>query len=88
MSLTKSEQIQWLVDWHLNQPDYGYTGLCATDFDLMNEFIEATGADLSWACWRSRIRDAADRLGLIGNRVYIAESSPGAGLPLYTMVYS
>ena len=68
--MSKAQQIQWLVDWYLEQPRYRHPGLCATDFELECEFCEACGVELSYSTWRSRIRDAADRLGLQGWRAY------------------
>jgi hypothetical protein len=86
---TKKEQIAWLVDWYKDQKiREGLAYLDAQDFDLWGEFEEFSPSNLSYELWRSRIRDAAAELGLSGSRTYIADATPSAGIPRYTMTYS
>jgi hypothetical protein len=86
--MNKSEQIEWLVDWYLEQPLYMNPGLCASNFELECEFSKACNVELSYATWRSRIRDAAKKLGLSGNRLYTFDGGYGSCVPKYSMVYS
>ncbi len=83
--MSKSEQILWIVKWYF---DSDHQSLDAHDFGLQCEFEAGTGIEVNHNVWRSRIRDAAKEIGLTGWRSYNAESSPGAGIPRYTMIYS
>ena len=85
---SQSEQIQWLVDWYKEQkPKTPVACLDANNYDLNEEFEEFAQANLGWSLWKSRIRDAASILSLEGRRIYIADASPSAGIPRFTMVY-
>ena len=88
--MSKSEQIQWLVAWYRTQQSENplAAALDAYDRNLESAFIDATGHELKWATWKSRIREAARDLNLVGVRVYNAGASPGAGIPRYSVVYS
>jgi hypothetical protein len=86
---TKSEQIAWLVDWCEEQRKAnGKVYLDAHNMDLNGEFEEFAQANMEWSLWKSRIRDTAKILKLTGNRNFIADASPSAGIPRFTMVYS
>ena len=88
MTVNKAEQIKWLVDWYLSPTPGADHFLCSTNFSLLGLFIDACGVELSDACWRSRIRDAANELGLTGHRLYNRNASPCSGIPLFSVVYS
>lgn len=89
MKKSKSEQIQWLVDWCNEKISvHGNVYMTSTNLDLNEEFEKFAQANLGYSVWKSRIRDAADTLGLVGQRAYIADASPSAGLPRFSMVYS
>ena len=86
---TKSEQIEWLVDWSREKiNETGRVCLDAQNMDLLGEFEEYAQANVGYQLWKSRIRDTANELGLNGKRCYIADATPSAGIPRFIMVYS
>lgn len=89
MKKSKAEQIQWLIDWAKEQVrEHGNVSMTSTNLDLNQDFEDFAQANLNNSVWKSRIREAAREIGLVGKRVYIADASPSAGLPRFSMVYS
>lgn len=86
---SKKEQLDWIVAWatrKMAEQKLGWDGLDAHNQELLAAFEDFSNAKVGWSLWKSRIREAAEQLGLVGKRNYIPDGGHGY-LPRYTVVY-